>query len=158
TSPIFGVFWFTSRVDTDRDSGMTMLRDIVVTNTRWPDSEKGKEEQVSMYLTSLMPKTGIPMSLERLRASLATVDLDRNSVEGSTLDSPKIIGLQETTERVSYAGEPRTIAIANTELERVVNTAHAVVKDKKSDTYYLSGGKLWYSAKAPKGPWSSIDK
>ncbi|HUK64900.1 MAG TPA: hypothetical protein VLV15_16290, partial [Dongiaceae bacterium] len=97
TSPIFGVFWFTSRVDTDRDSGTTMVRDIVVTNTRWPDSEKGKEEQVSIYLTSLMPKTGIPMSLERLRASLATVDLERKSVEGLKHDPPKIIVAQEPT-------------------------------------------------------------
>src|SRR5262245_4884800 len=158
TSPTFGVFWFTSRVDTDRDSGTAMLRDIVVTNTRWPDSEKGKEEQVSVYLTSLMPKTGIPISLERLRASLATADLERKSVEGLKHDPPKIIFLQEPTELVSYDGEPRTIAIPNTELERVVNTAHAVVKDKKSGTYYLCGGKLWYSAKDPMGPWTLIEK
>ena len=36
TAPVFGVFWFSGRVDTDRDAGTAMLRDITVTESRWP--------------------------------------------------------------------------------------------------------------------------
>jgi hypothetical protein len=158
TSPVFGVFWFSGRVDTNRDSSTAVIRDITVTDTRWPESDKAREEETSIFLTSLMPKTGLPISLERLRASLATLDVERKSVEGLKHDPPRIVVVQEAAELLLYDGEPRTMAIPNTEMERVANTAYAVVKDKKSGLYYLSGGKLWYSAKAPKGPWISIAK
>ncbi len=57
-----------------------------------------------------------------------------------------------------YDGEPRRLPIPNTEFEQVANSALAVVYDKKTRTYYLSGGEYWYNAKDPKGPWQSIQK
>src|SRR6516162_8705834 len=33
--PTFGVFWFKAKVDTDRDTNIAVLRDIVVTQVRW---------------------------------------------------------------------------------------------------------------------------
>jgi hypothetical protein len=155
STPVFGVFWFTARVDTDRDAGTTMLRDIVVTNARWPESEKAKEEEISIFLTGLMPKTGVPISLDRLRASLATVDLEQKSVEGLKHDPPKIVVVNETAVLLAYDGEPRLMAIPNTEMERVANTAFAVIKDKKTGVFYLAGGSLWYTAQDPRGPWTS---
>src|SRR6185295_13043852 len=146
------------KVDVDRDIGTAMLRDIVVTRTRWPESDPANEEKASITLTALMPKTGIPISLERLRASLATVEQDKKSVAGLKHDPPKIVVLQEPAELLLYDGDPRTIAIPNTEFERVANTPLAVLKDKKSGVYYLSGGKLWYSARDAKGPWAPIEK
>jgi hypothetical protein len=77
----FGVFWFTGRVDTDRDAGTAMLRDITVTNSRWPESDEKKQQDFNVFLTGLMPKTGVPMSMERLRASLATIETEKKSVE-----------------------------------------------------------------------------
>ena len=45
TTPVFGVIWFTGRVDTDRDAGTAMIRDITVTQSRWPESnEKQRPE------------------------------------------------------------------------------------------------------------------
>src|SRR5262245_14787002 len=44
TTPVFGVMWFNGRVDTDRDAGTSLLRDITVTNTRWPESTPEKEK------------------------------------------------------------------------------------------------------------------
>ena len=157
TEPIFGVVWFSGKVDTDRDKGTATIRDIVVTNARWPDSDKAREQEMSVFLSGLMPKTPVPISLERLRASLATTDLEKKSVEGLKHDAPKIVVVQEIAELLLYDGEPRTMAVPNTDFERVVNTAYAVAKDKKSGTYYLSGGKVWYSAQDPKGPWTPID-
>ncbi len=106
----------------------------------------------------LMPTTGIPISLERLKASLATAELERKSIEGLKHDPPKIVVMQEPAELLLYDGEPRMLEIKNTDFEYVANCAFAVVRDKKSGACYLSGGKVWYSAKDPKGPWTSIDK
>src|SRR5262249_17539818 len=158
TSPVFGVMWFKCRVDTDRDSGMAMLRDIIVTKSRWPESDSAKEVQFSMFLTQLMPKTGVPITLARLQASLATAELEQKSVEGLKHDPPKIVVVEEPAGLLLYTGEPRTMAIPNTEYESVPNSPFVVIKDKKSGTFYLYGGKLWYSAKDAKGPWGSIDQ
>jgi hypothetical protein len=158
SQPVFGVFWFTGRVDTDRDAGTAMLRDIAVTNSRWPDSNQEQEEKFSAFLTTVMPQTGVPISLDRLRASLATVEEEQKTAEGLKHDPPRVVVVQESAELLLYDGEPRAIAIPNTPLERMANTAYAVVKDTKSGTCYLSGGKLWYSAPDPKGPWTPIDK
>ena len=57
-----------------------------------------------------------------------------------------------------YDGEPRPMAIKDSNYEYMANSAFAVIRDKKSGTCYLSGGKIWYSATDPKGPWTSIAK
>jgi hypothetical protein len=156
TDPTFGVFWFTARVDTDREAGTAVLRDILVTDVRWPDSGPEEERVVGEFLTDLMPTTSVPIALERLKASLATAELEQQSLEGLKHDPPKIIVVEELAELLLYDGEPRTIRIPDTEFEHVANSSFAVIKDTRDGTYYLSGGKFWYSAKDPKGPWESI--
>src|SRR5215831_15534297 len=102
TTPVFGVFWFTGRVDTDRDKGTATIRDISVTNVRWPESSKEKEDEAKVFLTSLMPKKEIPISLDRLKASLATAELEQKSVAGLKSDPPKIVVSQEVSELLLY--------------------------------------------------------
>jgi hypothetical protein len=50
------------------------------------------------------------------------------------------------------------VPIPDSNLEQIANAPFAVVRDKKSGMWYLSDGKYWYSAKNPKGPWTSISK
>ena len=156
--PTFGVFWFSGRVDTDRDTGTSMIRDILVTKVRWPDSKEAEERKVAETLTGIMPKTGIPLSLEQLTASLATAESERISLEGLKHNPPKIVVVEELAELLQYDGEPRGVPIPNSELEQIANAPFAVLRDKRSGTCYLSGGKFWYSAKNPKGPWTAIAK
>lgn len=156
TEPTFGVFWFTARVDTDRDEGTVVLRDIAVTRVRWPDSAPGEEDAAASFITSLMPQTSIPISLERFQASLSTAEMERKSLDELKHDPPKIVVVEELAELLVYDGEPRSIPIPETDLEQVANTAFAVIKDKRDGTYYLCGGSFWYSAKDPKGPWTPI--
>jgi hypothetical protein len=154
--PTFGVFWFTARVDTDREVGTAVLRNILVTNVRWPDSAPEDEKVVGEFLTRLMPQTSVPIHLEQLKASLATAELEQKSLEGLKHDPPKIVFVEELAELLLYDGEPRSISIPDTEFEHVANSSFAVIKDTRDGTYYLSGGRFWYSAKDPKGPWESI--
>ncbi len=154
TAPTFGVIWFDARVDTDRDAGTTILRNIVVTKVRWPDSKPEEERSVAGQITSVLSKAEIPLSLEQLKASLATAALERKSLEGLKHDPPQIVVVEELAELLLYDGEPRSIAIPNSDLEQIANSPFAVVRDKRSGACYLSGGKFWYSAKDPKGPWT----
>src|SRR5580765_3641662 len=158
TTPIFGAMWFTAHVDTDRDKGTAMIRDIVVNQTRWPESKQEDQEKFSAFLSELMPKTGVPISLETLKQSLATAETEKKSIEALKHDPPKILVEYEPSVLLLYDGEPRTLAMGNTDYEFVANASFAVIKDKKSGTFYLCGGKLWYTAQNAKGPWTSIDK
>ena len=156
--PTFGVFWFKAKVDTDRDTNTAVLRDIVVTQVRWPDSKPIDEEDVSAFLTTLMPKESLPISLDQLKASLVTVENQKKSMDELRHDPPKIIFKEEIAVLLLYDGEPRRLPIPNTDFEQVANSALAVIYDKKTMTYYLSGGQFWYNAVDPKGPWQSIQK
>jgi hypothetical protein len=158
TEPTFGVFWFSARVDTDRDAGTSLVRDIVVTRVRWPDSDPEAEGKVARTLTELMPQKGIPIALEQLKASLLTAESEKRSLEGLKHNPPKIVVVEELAVLLQYDGEPRGVPIPDSNLEQIANAPFAVVRDKKSGMCYLSDGKYWYSAKNPKGPWTSISK
>ena len=120
------MFWFKAHVDTDRDAGTAVLRDIVVTKVRWPDSKPIDEEDVRAFLTTLMPKQSIPISIEQLKASLVTVENQKKSMDELRHDPPKIIFKEEIAVLLLYDGEPRRLPIPNTDLEQVANSALAV--------------------------------
>ena len=68
-------------------------------------------------------------------------------------DPPAIIFTKELAVLLLFDGEPRFKDIENSPYERAMNTPLAVVREKKSGTCYLTSGALWYTAKAPLGPW-----
>jgi len=156
--PIFGTLWFLARVDVDREEGTAEVRDIVVDRARWPDVTDEQEQEVTSYLSAKFANTVVPISFERLSESLASADLERRSLEGLRNDPPTIVFSEELAELLLYDGEPRAIPIPDSDLEQVVNAAFAVVRDSRTDTYYLSGGKVWYTARDPRGPWGAIDE
>src|SRR5262249_39231594 len=111
TNPVFGVVWFTARVETDRDKGTALLRELKFVNARWPESNDAKQAEFTAFLNSLIPKTDIPISLERLKASLATAEMEQKSIEGLKHTAPKFIVTEEISQLVMFDGEPRTLAI-----------------------------------------------
>lgn len=155
SEPVFGVMWFRCRVDTDRSAETATLRDIAVTNVRWPESDEGQEREMAAFLTSLWGKTVLPISLSRLESSLETAEKEQKSLEGMKNDPPKFLVVEEVAELLQYDGEPRAFAIPNTDYEHVANTAFAVVRHKKTGTCYLNGGAFWYTASDPMGPWKA---
>ena len=62
--PIFGAFWFESKIDTDRDSGVALIRDLRVTNVRWPDSTDAQEQRFTAVVESAMPTAAIKKALD----------------------------------------------------------------------------------------------
>jgi hypothetical protein len=105
-----------------------------------------------------MPQTGVPISLEQLKASLLTADFERKSLEGLRHDPPKIVVVEELAVLLQYDGEPRAVPIPDSDLEHIANAPFAVIRNRKSGQCYLSGGNFWYSARDPEGPWTSISQ
>jgi len=149
--PIFGTFWFTGKLDTDQDSDTALVYDITVLEVRWPESKDAQEQRFSAVVESAIPKSGLSISLERLSASLATAEVEQQSLENLKNDPPVIEFREQLAVLLLFDGEPRYQAIENSGYERVVNTPFAVVR--KKSVHYLSSGRLWYKADNPLGPW-----
>jgi len=154
TEPTFGTLWFDSRIDADSEEGTAEVRNIAVTRARWPEVTDEKERRVTEGLTQMFADVVLPVSYDALKASLATAQLERESLEGMRNDPPRIVFSNELAELLLYDGDPRTLPIPGTDLEQVANAPFAVIRDGRD--YYLSGGKIWYGAQDPMGPWAPI--
>ena len=156
--PIFGAMWMTATVDVDRDSGTAKVHTLKVTRVRWPEATPEQQQRFTQFVEADFPTAGFQMTIERLQASLASAEQERTHIEGIKSDAPRIVFTEQVSILLLYDGEPRTQAAdsANPNIELVVNTPFGVLRDKATGTYYLGGGgKVWYSAADPKGPWQA---
>lgn len=154
--PVFGVFWFSARIDTDQDSGTAMVRDLQVTNVRWPDSTPEGQARFTKVVNDAIPKTGFEISLERLSATLATAEREQRSLAALKNDPPEIVFSEELAVLLMYDGMPRFRALDDESYARALNTPFAVIRDKRTKKVYLSGGTLWYVADDPLGPFTHL--
>jgi hypothetical protein len=151
--PIFGAFWFTAKIDTDKDDGITTVRDVHVTKVRWPDMKDGSAEKFTKVVEGAVPTAGYKISTERLSASLATTQREQKSLAELKNDPPKIVFSDQLAVLLMYDGAPKFVPVENSTYERAVNTPFAVARNTKSKHVYLSSGTLWYQADDPLGPW-----
>lgn len=152
--PIFGAFWFEARIDNDTDAGIATIRDVKVTNVRWPESSDANEQRFTAIVEAAVPETGFEIATEILSASLATAETVQKSLDDLKNDPPAIIFAEELSVLLLYDGEPRYSEIDNSPYERVLNTPFAVIRKKGGKQHWLSSGKFWYEANAAMGPWS----
>ncbi|MEM1112281.1 MAG: carbohydrate-binding family V/XII [Pseudomonadota bacterium] len=151
---IFGAMWFTARLDTDRDAGTVLVRDIKVTRVGWPDSTDAQEQRFTAVVESAMPETGLTLSLERLTASLNTAEVEQRSLEQIKSEPPDIVFSQELAVLLLFDGKPRFSPVEGSDYERALNTPFLVVKDTRSGKHWLGSGSQWFTARDPLGPWS----
>lgn len=149
---VFGTFWFEARIDTDRSADTALVRDIKVLKVRWPDSKDAGEQRFTAMVEAAMPAHGFEISMERLAASLATAELEVQSLDKLNNEPPIIIFRRQLAVLLSYDGKPRYSPIENSDYERVINAPIVVVKDKRG-THYVTNGKLWYQSSSAMGPW-----
>ncbi len=151
---IFGALWFNAKIDTDRDNGIALIRDLTITNVRWPNATDANQQRFTSFVEAAIPNTGFEISLERLTESLEAAAITQQSLAGLKNDPPVIVFRDELAVLLSYDGAPRFSAIENSDYERVLNTPFAVVRHKNSGTLYLSSDPFWYTASDPLGPWT----
>jgi hypothetical protein len=152
--PIFGAFWYTGRIETNKDSGTTTFRDLKIERVRWPDATAEKQAELTAILESKFPAAGLRISLDRLTAGLAAADQETKSAEQLKNDPPAIIVRKQASVLLLYDGAPRFEDVPNSDYQRVANTPMLVARKKNAKEYLLSGGKVWYSAPDPLGPWT----
>jgi hypothetical protein len=153
--PIFGAMWLSARIDTDHDAGVALVRDIRVNKVRWPGSKDATEQRFTAIVEAAMPSAGLEISLERLSASLANAEIERDSLEDLKHEAPTVIFSQQLAVLLLFDGKPTFSEIDNSPYERALNTPFLVVHKLRSDNYYLGSGDFWYEARNVLGPWQA---
>ena len=153
-NPIFGVVWFSTRLETDRADRTATLADVTVTRTRFPDGDAEKEEQLKTLLETEMPKWNLVISMDRLLASLDLHEQQVEAVSRISMEPPVIVFKAEPTVLITLDGDARLVPEGE-DLMRVVNTPYTLLLESETKNYYLNAdAKTWYTATDISGEWS----
>jgi hypothetical protein len=154
--PVFGAVWFTSRVVTDRDADTVAYTQIHVLKLRVPGLRGDDEQAFIAAIERAANEWQLGESLTRF--TYAVEAARQASASAAQLDNtpPKVVFAREPTVLLAYDGAPQVRPIEGSDLERVINTPYVVIYDPKAKSYYLTGGRHWYTARAAVGPWTSI--
>ena len=156
SAPIFGAFWFESKIDTNRDTRTADIRDIDVTDIRFADSTDAQKDALAEFIESSVENSTLQISVDQL---LADLDASGAALSEPDLkhDAPILILSREPALLVSIDGEPVFQDIESSDYERIVNTPYLIVKDDKSYYMYI-GSNAWYQSKKVTEGWSAASK
>jgi hypothetical protein len=153
--PIWGVFWFSADIETDRSDDSATISKLEVKEVRWPDSKDAGEERFSAFVEKELEDSVFITTISQLNATLAASDKAQKSLEDLKHDAPDIIFSNELAVLLSYDGKPKFQAIEQTKYLRAVNTPLAVASNQTETEFYLSSGTGWYTADDAMGPWKT---
>ena len=157
-TPIYGVFWFSSQIETDRNNDSVIISNIKVNKVGWPESKDAEEQRFTKAVENTLVHAKFSSSLSKLSASLTAAEKVSQSLSEIKNDPPKIIFRDQLAVLLLFDGKPIFKTIDNSHYQRALNTPMAVVKDSQSDLYYLTSGSLWYQADDALGPWAQTTK
>ncbi len=143
--PIFGAMFFKARLATDLETRTAILEKLDIERLMFPGVEdSAKVAQFTQLLIEEIESKDVVMSLDRITASLSEVeDLKALSVQLNN-EPPAIYFRTSPSVLVSIDGDPILKELEGAGFEYVVNTPFFIVK--KGSSYYIKGGKFWYSS------------
>ena len=157
--PMFGAVWFEAKLDRDDVERLATLSELQITDVRIPLEDEQHLARFRQVVEEEVPKWDLPISLDRLLASLETVATQSEMAEKIKHDPPQIIFMPEPAILVTIDGEPRLVSEKESSLMRVVNTPFTILLVPEEKTYYLNADqKTWYKATEMKGEWRVADR
>ena len=154
---IYGVFWFTSTIETDRGQDLVTISNVRVTKVTWPDSKDTGEQRFTQVAQKSLANSVFEAPLSSMTSALATSEKIQQSLEEINNDPPRIVFSEKLAVLSLFDGDPHFAEVENSPYERALNTALVVVKDTSSKQFYLTSGSLWYQAGSALGPWESTN-
>ena len=133
-APVFGAVWLSGRVLTDRDTRMATISEIKVTDAKFPNAKPEQLEKLKSFLNTEMAEWSIPISLDRLLASLEVVKKEQAGDQVLKNEPPKIIFVGHPAVLVPLDGDPKLLPVPKSSLMRVANTPFLMLYDPAART------------------------
>lgn len=154
TDPVFGTFWSVANVETDRDNRRVIIQSAKVPNVKFPGQpDENFTDNLKTALEANLPQTAGDLSLDELLSSLDQNQEQKKLSKDLNTTAPRIIYTDKPSLMVLIDGQPKLQPNKDWGLDVVVNSPFTIVKNNDG-LYYLYGGKHWYSAQAPTGPFA----
>src|SRR5580704_10007799 len=142
--PVFGAFWGTAKVETDRDNRTLRINSLDVTSIRIPAIE-GQDtiDYIDNTLETQFPQSAGAISLDAIVATLNQNEQEIKISGGISNKPPKVMFVTQPSMLVLIDGEPKLQNNKELSLQMVVNTPFTIVKNSDG-RFYLYGSKHWY--------------
>lgn len=154
SDPVFGTFWSTSKVETDRDNRQMAVESIDITDIKVPAiTDQNRMDFIEETLESQIPQAMSQIPLDEVLASL-----DQNKEEAKLSNNistkpPKVIYTTQPSILVLIDGNPKLQRNKDWDVDVVVNSPFTIVKNNDG-RFYLYGGHHWYTAPEATGPYA----
>lgn len=153
--PVFGMIWLTSLLDIDRQSRVASLVTVKINEIRFSEEvSEDKKQKFQDLINTEIPKWNVEFSIDDLISSLDEVTADQDLLKN---EPPTFLFAKEPTVLILIDGEPK-FKEAENGYEVIINSSALIIKETKSNSYFLKGGDVWYSSKNINDSWTVIDK
>ena len=151
--PVFGAFWGTAKVETDRDNRILTIITLDVTSIRIP-AIQGQDtiDYIDDALESKFPKAAGALSLDEIVASLNQNQQENKLSQGISNKPPKVMFVTQPSMLILIDGEPKLQRNQDLKLDMVANTPFTILKNNDG-RFYLYGSKHWYVSNSATGPY-----
>ena len=151
--PLYGVLWFTARVEIDKVNRLVTLSDFKVTRINIPMAPE-KAAAFEAAFQARASKQNEVIALDRLLADMAINDAQTASATYEVKnDPPQILFSTSSSILVLIDGNPVLRPVKDTRLDRVINTRVLMLRDQSSGKFYLRLMDGWLEAQNISGPW-----
>ncbi len=158
-SPVFGVAWFTSRLQIDRQERIVTYETLEITDTRLPEDDEKHGAEFKKAVQEGMQTWTLESSLDDLTTALAAIKEEQKAAADLKTDPPKIIYTDHPALLVVIDGKALLQKIKNSHYQAVANTPYPLFFDDKSNRWFLNAAKeVWYSSDSVDGPWTFEQK
>ena len=152
--PVFGTFWSTAKMQTDRDSRQMTIESMTVTDLKIPAvTDQKKLDFVKSTLEYQFPDAAGQISMDEILASLDQSLEETRLSNNINNKPPKIIFTTQPSMLVLIDGTPKLQRNNDWNVDVVVNSPFTIIKNNDGQ-FYLYGGHHWYSAASATGPYS----
>jgi hypothetical protein len=152
--PLYGVLWFSARAETDKINRLVTLSDFKVTKLNIPMAPD-KAAAFQLAFQARIARQDEVIALDRLLADMAINHAVTNSASYEVKnDPPQVFFSTRPAMLVLIDGIPVLRPVADTSLERVINTRMLLLRDQASGKFYLRLMDGWMESSNLNGPWT----
>ncbi len=154
---VFGAVWFKCVLAVDKDERTAVLEKMDIVQIHFPDvDDKEKIEKFKTNLSKEIESWDMVMSLDRIVASMKDVEGLQKISDNISNEPPVIYYSKTPTTLITIDGDPKIKEDKDNKVQYVLNTPFFIAAELDASTYFIKGGKFWYTSKSITEGWVEI--